>query len=1024
MTDNDGNIDTTDPEKAAEQELDEKYPNRPRNHSTTLPFHDLFLLLFDPLNENKKKPTGPPIARKKQGPHGQSNRNPHDIRRGLIEQFISKWRLEVGNDIFPAFRLILPEKDRERPMYGLKEKTIAKLLIKVMKINKDSEDGFNLLNWKQPGQSATSCMAGDFAGRCHEVIAKRPILIKAGDMSIGEVNNLLDELSAAQKEDAQQRIFMQFYQRMNADELLWLIRIILRQMKVGATEKTIFNIWHPDAESLFNISSNLRRVCWELYDQNIRLEGDDRGITLMQCFQPQLAQFQMHDFSKMIAKLRPTEDDRVFWIEEKLDGERMQLHMESDDNIPGGKRFAFFSRKAKDYTYLYGNGFDDERAALTRHLKSVFQANVRSIILDGEMITWDPELDAMVPFGTLKTAALEQQKNHLSKGIRPFFKVFDILYLNGQPLTDYTMRDRRKALDMSVQPEPRRLEIHRYEEATSVKEIEQLLQKVVTEASEGLVIKNPRSAYRLNDRNDDWIKVKPEYMTEFGEDLDCIIIGGYYGSGRRGGNLSSFMCGLRVDENQVNSGASPMKCYSFFKVGGGFSAPDYAEIRHLTDGKWKPWDPKRPPVEFVELAGGSLQYERPDVWIRPDESVVISVKAAQVIPVDSFRTGNTLRFPRFKSIRKDRRWDTALSLSGFQALKSNAELETDKKKMQVDDRRKKRQKTSRKKPLTVAGGNVMLSAPYGGPATSVFQGQNFYIMTDSIKPEKRTKEELEQVVKANGGKIFQQRNASINTICVGDRRTVQVASLIKTGGVDVIRPSWILDCIKQAEVERGKPTFLLPFEPRHLFATFDDSKQMVHTNVDQYNDSFARDVTIDELRTICDGMPAKSRFCSDLDALRRDLEEHTQDLQSLPGWLFKDVLIYFDNAEEILSNGHDIMKSTANGSMELDLDLKQARTTARFSGARVADHLQEDGLTHVVIGKEKSRLSSIRQKLSRYVGHSRRSCSGKLITYSRISSPLPRIVTVAWIQDSWREKTLLDEERKSNGKAPTTRVSS
>ncbi|KAL8842164.1 MAG: hypothetical protein Q9176_002857 [Flavoplaca citrina] len=991
MTDEDGNLDSIDPDKIAEQELEEKYPNRPRNHSTTLPFHDLFLRLFDPLNENKKKPTGPPTARKKQGPHGPSSRNPHDVRRSFIEQFISRWRLQVGNDIFPAFRLILPEKDRERPMYGLKEKTIAKLLIKVMKINKDSEDGFNLLNWKQPGQSTTSRMAGDFAGRCHEVIAKRPIMIKVGDMSIEEVNSLLDDLSAAQKEDAQQRIFMQFYQRMNADELMWLIRIILRQMKVGATEKTFFNIWHPDAESLFNISSNLRRVCWELYDQNIRLEGDDRGITLMQCFQPQLAQFQMHDFSKMIAKLRPTEDDRVFWIEEKLDGERMQLHMDSDDAIPGGKRFAFFSRKAKDYTYLYGNGFEDERAALTRHLKKVFHESVRSIILDGEMITWDPETDAMVPFGTLKTAALEQQKNHLSQGHRPFFKVFDILYLNGQPLADYTMRDRRKALTLSVQPESRRLEIHPYVEAMSVQEVEKMLQRVVAEASEGLVIKNPRSAYRLNDRNDDWIKVKPEYMTEFGEDLDCIIVGGYYGSGRRGGNLSSFMCGLRVDENQVRNGTSPMKCYSFFKVGGGFTAQDYAEIRHRTEGKWKPWDSKRPPIDYIELAGGQLQYERPDVWIRPDESVVISVKASQVTPTDSFRTGHTLRFPRFKSIRKDRQWDTALSLSGFQALKSNAELETDKKKMQVDESRKKRQKTSRKRPLTIAGGNVMLQTPFGGPATSVFRGQNIYIMTDCVKPEKRTKEELEQMVKANGGKICQQRNTSIDTICIGDRRMVQVASAIKTGGVDIIRPSWIFDCIKQAEVEKEKPTFLLPLEPQHLFATFDGSEQIVHTNVDEYNDSFARDVALDELRNICATMPAKSELYSNLNAVRRDLEERTHDIQNLPGWLFENRLIYFDTTAGTQWDNPDATKSTIDKSTA---ELMQAKRIVSFAGARISDRLQEDGITHVVVGRDRDRLSSIRHELSS-------------------TRPLPRIVTVAWIQDSWREKTLLDEERKS-----------
>ena len=951
-------------DKSVEQELNEKFPHRPKNHSKTLPFHDLFLTLFDPLNANKKKPTGPAIARKKQGPHGPSNHNPHEVRRSIIEQFISKWRSQVGDDLFPAFRLILPDKDRERAMYGLKEKTIGKLLIKVMKINKDSEDGYNLINWKQPGQGVSSRMAGDFAGRCHEIIGKRPFRTAVGDMNIGEVNDLLDEMSAAQKEDTQLRIFENFYRRMNPDELMWLIRIILRQMKVGATEKTFFNIWHPDAESLFNISSNLRRVCWELYDPRVRLEGDDRGISLMQCFQPQLAQFQMHDFTKMIAKLRPTEDDRVFWIEEKLDGERTQLHMVNDDNIPGGKRFAFWSRKAKDYTYLYGSGLLDERAALTRHLKDVFHENVRSIILDGEMITWDPEQDAMVPFGTLKTAALEQQKNYLSKGHRPLYKVFDVLYLNGQQLTDYTLRDRRKALEASVQSEHRRLEIHQYTEATSAKEVEKMLQLVVAEASEGLVIKNPRSAYRLNDRNDDWIKVKPEYMTEFGEALDCVVIGGYYGSGRRGGNLSSFMCGLRVDENQVRQGANRMKCYSFFKVGGGFTAQDYAELRHLTEGKWKPWDPKRPPTEYIELAGGQLQYERPDVWIRPDESVVISVKAAQVTPTDSFRTGHTLRFPRFKSLRKDRDWETALSLSGFQELKSNAEVETNKKKMQVDDSRKKRQKTSRKKPLTVAGSNPMLlTTPYGGPATSIFDGQSFYIMSESLKPEKKSKEELEQIVKANGGRILQQRNASANTLCIGDLRTVKVAAQSKTGEVDIVRPSWIFDCIKQADSERDKPPLLLPLEPRHLFSTFDGSKQMPDMNVDKYNDSFARDVDVVELRDILNKMPLKTEISLNLDAIKDQVREKIHSVGVLPGWLFEGLVIYIDQGHETSFNDHDEgqeLEKPRSGDMELE----RARRLAGFAGAQIADQIDMDGISHVVVGRDITRLKSIRKTLS------------------------------------------------------------
>lgn len=704
-----------------------RFPNRPHNHSQTLPFHDLYLTLFNPLNENKKKPARPGITRRKQDHNGPAKQSPQEARRSIIAKYISRWRQEVGDDIFPAFRLIIPEKDRERAMYGLKEKIIGKLLVKIMRIDPNSEDGYTILNWKVPGNTMASRMAGDFAGRCYEVLSKRPMRVEVGDMTIEEVNDLLDELSAAPREERQLPIFEKFYRRMNPDELMWLIRIILRQMKIGATEKTILDVWHQDAESLFNVSSSLRRVCWELHSYGIRLNNEERGVALMQCFQPQLAQFQGGSFQQMVERMRPTEDDPTFLIEDKLDGERMQLHMMTDASVPGGKRFGFWSRKAKDYTYLYGNGYQDERSALTRHIRDAFRDGVDSIILDGEMITWDPEQDKMVPFGTLKTAAISQQENPFSTGIRPLYRVFDILYLNGSPLTRYTLKDRKNALEKSIKSVDRRMEIHAYTVATSAAEIEPQLRKVIEEASEGLVLKNPRSAYHLSDRNDDWLKVKPEYMTEFGESLDCVVIGGYYGSGHRGGRLSSFLCGLRVDKAQVDRGANPMKCFSFFKVGGGFTAADYASVRHQTDGKWKEWDPMRPPVDFIELGGHerNLQYERPDVWIRPDESVVLEVKAASIAITDQFRVNMTLRFPRFKKLRGDKDWKTALSIQEFLELKSTVENEQKQKTLTVDNSRRKRLKANPRKPLTVAGCDEIPQNPFEGPSTEVFKGLSF-----------------------------------------------------------------------------------------------------------------------------------------------------------------------------------------------------------------------------------------------------------------------------------------------------------
>ena len=51
----------------SEEELKAKYPRWVRNFGKTLPFNDLLTGLFDPLNDNKKSPSGPAVARAKKG---------------------------------------------------------------------------------------------------------------------------------------------------------------------------------------------------------------------------------------------------------------------------------------------------------------------------------------------------------------------------------------------------------------------------------------------------------------------------------------------------------------------------------------------------------------------------------------------------------------------------------------------------------------------------------------------------------------------------------------------------------------------------------------------------------------------------------------------------------------------------------------------------------------------------------------------------------------------------------------------
>lgn len=873
--------------------------------------------------------------------------------------------------------MILPDKDRDRGVYGLKENTIAKLLIKLMRIP-GTGDASTLLNWKLPGQTAASKVAGDFPGRCFEVLSKRPSSTnEPKDMTIAEVNEQLDKLAASTGEAENLLIFETLYSRMDAEELTWLIRIVLKQMKVGATERTMLSLWHPDGETLFNVSSSLRRVCWELYDPEVRLEQDEAGISLMQCFQPQLAQFQMpSSFQKMIELLRPTQDDPEFWIEEKLDGERMQMHMIADAEHPGGTRFCFWSRKAKDYTYLYGNGFLDDNSALTRHLRHAFASGVRNLILDGEMITWDMETDKIVPFGTLKTAALAEQQNQTgsdASGHRPLFRVFDILYLNDKDLTRYTLRDRHGALEKVIQPVHRRLEIHGHTKATSADAIEPLLREVVASASEGLVLKNPRSMYRLNSRNDDWLKVKPEYMSEFGESLDCVIIGGYYGSGRRGGTLSSFLCGLRVSQNHIRSGQNPERCLSFFKVGGGFRAEDYAEIKHRTEGKWMDWN-TTDAAPYIVLGGGDRLFERPDVWIRPKDSIVISAKAASVAPSDSFAFGSTLRFPRFRRLRLDRNWDSALSVDEFEELRKRVEEESKDKAMTVEDR--KRRTVKRVKRELVIAGEDAAPAEFKGEKTKLFEGLEFCILSESLKPYKRTKTQLESIVKENGGSVSQRAATGTDMLLVADKKVVKVASLIKSGGVNILRPKWIKDCLSQ-----DSGNFLLPYEERHLFHATDDLQNAAALNTDQFGDSFARDVTVEELQEILQGMP-KIEDGGPFDKVRflEQLEEHGKDLTNLRGFMFQRCAVYFHPVGEA---GERLREKLAH--------------YVRYSGGSILDSIEDEAATHVVV-----------------VGDDlmENGAAGDEIRKELSARPAqPRIVSSNWIEECWKEKTLLDEEQ-------------
>lgn len=167
----------------------------PPNHSALPSFHHLVLALFRPLDDLEKETArSGPLRRSEasHGPHGSLTTS----RSRIIGRFISSWRRDVGDNIYPAFRLILPQCD-DRGMYALGEHSLADALRKVLGIATDSADGRRLFHWK-----SSTLISVDFADCCRQIILARSISAEGGRMSIDVINELLDELTAARNNRA------------------------------------------------------------------------------------------------------------------------------------------------------------------------------------------------------------------------------------------------------------------------------------------------------------------------------------------------------------------------------------------------------------------------------------------------------------------------------------------------------------------------------------------------------------------------------------------------------------------------------------------------------------------------------------------------------------------------------------------------------------------------------------------------------------------------------------------------------
>jgi len=168
-------------------------------------------------------------------------------------------------------------------------------------------------------------------------------------------------------------------------------------------------------------------------------------------------------------------------------------------------------------------------------------------------------------------------------------------------------------------------------------ELERFFEKAVEDGCEGLICKsiNEGAVYQAGARGWLWIKYKRDYKSEMADTVDLVVVGAFYGRGKRAGTYGALL--LAAYDLDEDSFKTVTKC------GTGFTDE---ELKKLPGMMEKHRIPHRHPRVQSTLEA--------DVWFEP--TVVIETIGAEITlspihtcAMDVIRkeSGLAIRFPRF-----------------------------------------------------------------------------------------------------------------------------------------------------------------------------------------------------------------------------------------------------------------------------------------------------------------------------------------------------------------------------------------
>jgi DNA ligase-1 len=482
--------------------------------------------------------------------------------------------------------------------------------------------------------------------------------------SVKDVYELLWDIvntSGTGSVERKDNLVMNFLSSSTAIESKYVSRIVCGSLRLGLHSKTMMDVFSytvtgdkelsDEFSRVYGVSSDIGYVAGKLdnFDKKkVLKELEDVSVNPGFPVLSRLVE-RVGSFDEVIDRF-----GEEFLVQGKFDGLRLQIHKYKKDEIL--KRKVIWKSYLKDKSQglnLFAPSDDDTVVKLfTRNLEDItdmFPEVVEdakslpldSFILDSEVLGWDYAHDTFLSYQTTMQRKRKYEIGDVRERIPAKAMLFDILYLNGKDLTQVDTYKRIEILEKNFGNVDDSLRVAKTTKVTNIKELKDLFNKYISQGLEGLIVKQLNGGYNAGQRNFEWIKIKKSIDRGLVDTVDMVVVGYYYGSGRRAELGIGALLGAVYNEEEDRYDA-------ICKVGTGISDELFKNILENLKGFATLKKTKNIVVNDVL---------KPDVWVRPH--FVITVDADEItrdISKDKNGVGNglSLRFPRLVEWDRDK----------------------------------------------------------------------------------------------------------------------------------------------------------------------------------------------------------------------------------------------------------------------------------------------------------------------------------------------------------------------------------